>query len=353
MGRSLMRYDADVGFTYMPSTKIRVQGMGGGYLVRTNTSGFRSDREFTKERATGSFRVLLFGDSQSAGDGMVNALRYSDLLEQKVLGLEVQNYAVSGTGTDQHYLTYLQQRSVEHDLVVIGLYAENIRRVSRRILMSADANGDVTYRSKPYFTLDGERLELCNVPVPKQTWSEETLGDEQRIHVLRFGDEYAALKGAPQWLAGLPGRLSPDGSARQLARAVRQRFSGGRMHPLPEYDRADNDEWQLLRAILMAWIARSSVPLVILLLPHETALTGVSDPTNYQQRFAELSRDAGCEVVDVLPRLASNDTQPSRFWSASSGHLSEAGHEAIADLLVPLVRARMPRPPERAPGQTT
>ena len=67
---------------------------------------------------TGTFRVLLFGDSQSAGEGMVNAHRYSDLLERAVPGLEVHNYAVSGTGTDQQYLTYLEHRSVQHDLVV-------------------------------------------------------------------------------------------------------------------------------------------------------------------------------------------------------------------------------------------
>ncbi len=342
MARSLMRYHPNVGFTYMPSTKIRVQGLGGAYLVRTNAAGFRSDREFSQVRDPGTFRALLFGDSQSAGDGIVNALRYSDLLEHAVPGLEVNNYSVSGTGTDQQYLTYLENRSVEHDLVVIALYAENIRRVSRRILMSNDADGEVTFRAKPYFTLQGESLVLGNVPVPKQTWSEESLGDEERAHVLRFGDEYSALNGAPQWLTGLVGRLSPDGPTRRLAKAVRQRWSGNRLHPLPEYDRPDGADWRLLRAILATWVAQSEVPVMVLLLPHETALTGISDPSNYRQRLAELSRDTGCRVVDAMPHLASGDGQPSPCWSAAYGHLSEAGHEAIADLLAPLVRDLMP-----------
>lgn len=339
MARSLMRYHPDVGFTYMPSTKVRVQGVGGGYLVRTNGAGFRSDREFIQDRNTGTFRVLLFGDSQSAGDGMVNAHRYSDLLERAVPGLEVYNYAVSGTGTDQQYLTYLEHRSVDHDLVIIALYAENIRRVSRRLVMSTDANGEVTFRAKPYFTLDGDRLALANVPVPKQTWSEDSLGKDQRAHVLRFGDEYSALNGAPRWIGGLAERLSPDGPTRKLAKVVR-RWSGHRLRPLPEYDRPDSADWQLLRAILVAWVAESRVPVVVLLLPHETATTGISDPANYQQRMAELSSDTGCQVVDALPVLASEPGQPSIFWSAAF-HLSEAGHEVIADLFTPLIRERM------------
>ena len=89
-----MRYHPRIGYTYMPSTKLRVQGVNGGYLVRTNSTGFRSEREFTQERVPGTFRALLFGDSQTAGDGMANSLRYSELLEKAVPGLEIYNYAL-------------------------------------------------------------------------------------------------------------------------------------------------------------------------------------------------------------------------------------------------------------------
>lgn len=341
-----MRYDAEVGFTYMPSTKVRMQRPDGGYLVRTNAAGFRSDREFIEHREPGAFRVLLFGDSQTAGDGVVNADRYSDLLERWLPGLEVNNYAVSGTGTDQQYLTYLQRRSVEHDLVIVALYAENIRRVSRRIVMSADADGDVTFRAKPYFTLDGDQLVVGNVPVPKQTWTEESLSEDERAHTLRFGDEYSARNATPQWMGGVVGlvqRLSADGPTRRLAKSVRHRVWGDRLHPLPEYDRPDGADWKLLRAILSAWVVESRVPVMVLLLPHETALTGKSDPTNYRTRLAELARDTGCQLVDALPCLAPTPDPSSVTWSSSSGHLTKAGHEAIAGLLAPLVRDRMSR----------
>jgi len=70
-----MKYHPLVGHTYMPNVKMRVPGVSGGYLVRTNGAGFRADREFLQERKPGVFRALLFGDSQSAGDGTSNSLR--------------------------------------------------------------------------------------------------------------------------------------------------------------------------------------------------------------------------------------------------------------------------------------
>ena len=147
MTRTFMRYDADIGTLYTPSLKLRVAGEGGGYLLRTNAAGFRSEREFTSKRAPGGFRAIMFGDSQTAGDGVANTQRFSDRLEQEVAGLEVYNYGVGGTGPDQHFLTYKQHGDVEHDLLVVVVYAENIRRVGQRIVESQDAAGSSVFYS--------------------------------------------------------------------------------------------------------------------------------------------------------------------------------------------------------------
>ena len=68
----------------------------------TNSLCFRSDYEFGKGRSAHG-RILMFGDSYTAGDDVSNADRYSDQLA-RILGIEVQNYGVPGTGTDQHLL---------------------------------------------------------------------------------------------------------------------------------------------------------------------------------------------------------------------------------------------------------
>ena len=334
-----MRYHPRIGYTYMPSTKLRVQGVNGGYLVRTNAAGFRSEREFVRERSPGTFRALLFGDSQTAGDGAANALRFSDLIEQSVPGLEVYNYALSGTGTDQHYLTYGEVGAVEHDLVVIGLFVENIRRLTPRVLRSRDITGDEVYRAKPYFDFEDGELALRNVPVPKQAWTEETLPAELRPHVYTYGNEYSFFRDPSQAHARLLRRLAPAG-VRALVRSLMARFRT--FQPLPEYNSPRTAEWLLLREILSRWIKQSCVPVLVVTLPHDTGMREESDPQNYQARFRELAIETGCLIYDPLPQLLELPAEERLgLWSSAYWHLSVPGHEVIARLLSPVLKKIM------------
>ena len=98
----------------------------GGYFIKTNSQGFRSDKEFSKKKS--GRRILFFGDSNTAADGVCNQDRYSDLIG-KYFKAEVFNFAISGTGTDQQYLTWEKYaKEVEADLIVIGVLVENIER---------------------------------------------------------------------------------------------------------------------------------------------------------------------------------------------------------------------------------
>lgn len=339
-----MRYHPRIGFTYMPSAQLRIQGTNGGYLARSNASGFRSDREFVDNRGTGAFRALFFGDSQAAGDGVANPLRFTDLVEKRLAGLEIYNYGLSGSGTDQQFLTYEENRSVEHDLVVIVLYAENVRRNARRVLRSQDANGEVLFRAKPYYDVVDDSLVLRNVPVPRQVWSAATLPQELVPHVHVYGEEYSFFREPSRHHSVLLKRLAPAGPLRRAAKAALTPFR--RFQPLPEYDTPDNPDWRLLRKILETWIAGSRTPVLLVPLPHETALTRGSDPANCQARFRELARDTGCHVYDPLDDLlALEDAEPGALWSSAYGHLSAAGHEAMAGLLAPVLQALMAQRP--------
>src|SRR5262245_32188993 len=93
------RYDPDVGFTFLPNLKIRVPHETGGYLVRTNSLGFRDHRNPTVS-TNGQRRVFIFGDSFTAGDGVSNGKRFSDELERFLPGVEFYNFGLPGTGTD-------------------------------------------------------------------------------------------------------------------------------------------------------------------------------------------------------------------------------------------------------------
>jgi len=320
----------------MPGTKSRVQGASGGYLVRTNAAGFRSDREFRLERDPGVFRALLFGDSQTAGDGTANALRYSDLLEASVPGLEVNNYAVSGSATDQQYLTYQDHADTPHDLVVIGLYVENIRRITRRIVQARDASGAEVFRAKPYFELNQGDLTLHNIPVPKHAWTDATLPNELRPHVYSYGEANYFFRRQSRQHETVMRLFAHLGPLRSVAKRVLTRFR--KFQPLPDYDSCDTPGWSLLRAILKTWIAESRTPVLLVPLPHDSSLAGLSDPANYQARFREIADETSCYLYDPLPALLQLSlVERQALWSDSYGHLSVHGHAAIARLLVPVL----------------
>jgi len=332
-----MRYDPGFGYTCMPAMKSRVIGPGGSYLIRTNQLGFRSDREFSDRAKRGTYRALLFGDSQTAGDGVGNENRFSDLLEQELPDLEIYNYALSGTSIDQHFLIYNEHASVDHDLVIIAFYVENILRVRCRVVKGRAENGAEVFREKPFYQIAGDRLVLNNVPVRKQPWTAETLPEELRPHVYSFGDANLVFRNQSRWHGRILKGLAPFGPLRRWLKLALARLRG--FHPLGDYDDPSDPSWQLLRKILVEWTSQSSKPVLLALIPLESAIDGLSDPRNYQKRFSELAAETGCLVHDLLPDLKALSKDERRsLWSYKSGHLSTLGHRVIAHLMAPVIR---------------
>ena len=72
MSRSILQYDPVIGHTFIRGLRTRVWHESGGFLMRVNEAGFRSEHEFVREKAPGTFRVLLFGHSFPAGHGVSN-----------------------------------------------------------------------------------------------------------------------------------------------------------------------------------------------------------------------------------------------------------------------------------------
>jgi carbamoyltransferase len=289
MTRSIFQYHPTYGFHFIPGVKARIPHEGGGYLLRANAAGFRSDREFEAPRSPGRRRVLLFGDSYTAGDGVSNGSRYGDLLERFVPGIEVYNYGLPGTGTDQHYLVYADVAPrIEHDLVIVAVLVENIRRVVAHYRLFENAEGANVALAKPYFTLDAnDQLSLHNVPVPPEQVSLDALPPEERQHVDRGGDLPLVRRAL---------NLLGPGVKSLLQSAIGQ-------NPLPAYDSADDPAWRLMRAILARWVSESAVPVLIVPLPLYHYVEGIADASAYQARFAEVARATGAHLHDPLPDL--------------------------------------------------
>ena len=319
--RQLYEYHPVIGYRYIPNLKARIPHESGGYLMQVNDLGFRSNRLFHPARSPGISRTLVFGDSFTAGDGVANHHRYTDLLEERVPGLEVYNFGLSSTGTDQQYLAWREfGRDIEHDVLVIAVFVENIRRVTARYRPHRDATGCERLYAKPYFTLKGDHLQLHGVPPSAAPFDMEELPPDEQAAV-DTGGRFALLRGIVNAIG---------------VRETVQRLT--RYQPLPDYDAPDKPGWRLMRAILHAWISQQQRPVVLMPLPLPQHLDEVCDASGYQARFAELAAELGCTLHDPLPSLLAYDRATRRaFRWETDIHFTPGGHRAIANSLAPVI----------------
>jgi lysophospholipase L1-like esterase len=319
MSRQLFEYHPVIGYRFVPNLKARVPHESGGYLVQANELGFRSNRSFTPERTEAKRRVLVFGDSFTAGDGVSNAKRYTERLEEKIPALEVYNFGLSGTGTDQQYLIWREfAQGIAHDAVVISVLVENVRRITSRYRRYADLSGRELVYGKPYYTLQGDELSLHHMPPPREPIREENLPPEERESVDR-GGRFHLLRQV----------VSAVG-----VKDVVQRIT--RYQPVPEYDSGTTPGWLLMRAILSQWVRSLARPVILVPLPLYQHIEETSDATPYQERFRELADELGCALHDPLPDfLRYTPEQRRRFRFEKDVHPTPEGHEALAASLAP------------------
>jgi hypothetical protein len=320
MWTSIIRYHPRTGFTFMPSVKSRVPWETGGFLLRTNAAGFRSDHEFVPQRTPGVFRAIVFGDSQTAGDGVVNSQRYSDVVTTLVPNLEFYNYALPGSSTDQHYLTYQECANVDHDLVVIGMDVENIGQIANRFRPYKDAEGNEVIYAKPFFTLEQDQLVLGHFPVPKEGMTRATVPPDEARYV-DWGVPFPAVRNVVKKLG---------------MRDLMQKIT--RFQPIPDYEDPNSPKWRLLSTILKSWIRESKTPVLILLLPMWPFIEESADPSSYLARFRELAEETGCYLHDPLPDLLKYPAAERRaFRFKIDPHYTAAAHKALAASLAPVM----------------
>jgi len=331
----VLMHDPDIGHRYVPNLKARVPNELGGSYVTTNRQGFRSVSDFVEPKGTRP-RILFFGDSYTAGDLCSNEERFSDLVGS-AFGAEVYNFGLSGSGTDQQFLTFRKYaKNIKADLIVIAVLAENIERnvVASRLSVER-ATGKKVMLPKPYFILEDGKLTLKGVPVPKvRPEAEGTEGDRFGSHRrdprLKFA--YQAVdfyrndpraKKARHVLDPLFGKLRP------LA------LKAAGFQPFPAYKSETSEGWQLQNAILREWCSEiGDTPVLIVPLP---TYHNIKDdvPAIYQSFFAALADPKqGRHVADVTtPLLKMPRPERLRIAFKEDVHFSPFGHEVVADLI--------------------
>jgi hypothetical protein len=128
--------------------------------LRINARGLR-DRDHPYAKPSGTQRILVLGDSYTWGFDVADSEVFSEILEENLRAgqpVEVINTGVSGWGTDQEYLFFMDEGvKYDPDLVVLAFYVLN------------DFNENTVSQqhghNKPFFR--DTALGLAGVPVPR------------------------------------------------------------------------------------------------------------------------------------------------------------------------------------------
>jgi carbamoyltransferase len=336
--RQIYQYDPVIGYRFIPDLRARIRHEGGGYLIRTNGHGFQSDREFQTAKDASLRRVMVFGDSFTAGQGVSNGYRFSDHLEQRVPDVETYNFGLSGSGTDQQYLLYREYaREIEHDLLIVAVFVENIRRVGSRYRTWADRHGQPIIFEKPYFELVDQQLVLRGVPPRKKGYRPSELGAAQQAHVA-VSVRFPKLK---EWLQKVRSNTSWERTL-QAGGLKDQALKLVRYQPIKEYDDPQQGAWPVMRAILQKWIRENSAPVMIVPIPLFHHVWEIADPGSYQRCLREAALSAGGHYFDPLDDLQNYSLDERKTFYYQDGHLTCRGHEALAQSLAKRVEMLLP-----------
>ena len=295
--RQVYAYHPVLGWWHLPRTYARL-ALGETYHVfETNDAAMRASRDYPRARPAGRKRVVFLGDSYTAGDGVSNGQRFTDLLEARFPGLDALNFGLNGSGTDQQLLIHeTMAREYEADAYVFCLCPENIARNAYSCFPSYSFRERLTvYRPKPWFELNGGGLALRNQPVPLEKRRAEALGD---------------------WRCAFP-------------------YVPGVRDPYAVYADAEGAHWRLMKAILQRFLAQvRGKPVLLVPLPMDVHYLERFPPT-YMARFRELDAPAdGVHVVDLLPafaRVPARRRRELRF--PGDPHYTPPAHAIVADAL--------------------
>lgn len=303
------------GFRLAPGIRVPMRGPEYDVEVATNSLGMR-DHEIGPKSGP---RILLLGDSFAMGYGVNQDQTFADLLE-KDLSVEVVNAGTGGYEIIQQRRVLAEYGSlVQPDLVVYALYLGN----------------DLAQNDEWEVREDG------------------TLHNRVRVYPVQQPREWKLVRLLRDSLYGLrKGRSEKDGEWLPFEGylGLCERTLG----PEAEKDYREADE-------LLGGLAEEAkslgVPLLVLLLPYRSMvepdaraslaekvvdLEGRYDLTRPAREIGVRLTRRGIEHADATPFLASAyEREGVSLFFPIDGHLTVAGHRAVADFALPLLRKRM------------
>jgi carbamoyltransferase len=267
------------------------------YVIETNSVGARCFHE-PADTPPGYRKIFFVGCSFTAGDGVANPSRFTDLLEARFQHLHVYNYGLSGSGNDQQALIHeVYSKIIEPDIVILSPYIGCMGRNLCSTRASYDPfSGRMIERPKPYFTqAEDGALVLHNVPVPKMKFSENQTVKKPKHSKKR---------------------------AKKLLNAFQRQYTE---HDAPPY--------QVTKKILAKTLNESRATHKILLpLPNYPYLDSNTEP-HYLNFFANVAKAANATCLNVLEEFYKYPPKQRRLMKTRDLHYNEVAHGIVADFL--------------------
>jgi hypothetical protein len=283
---------------------------GKGIALHTTADGLRATPTGDSSAGVG---IVCSGDSFTFGAGVADHQTWCALLSSALPGVRTFDMGQDLHGLDQTWLWYRRDGArYPHRLQVLAVTNAALERA---------AAGDDAGWFKPHFELDGDRLAVRNVPVPRQT--REALEDaafERGLDELRI----------VQAVQRLPG-LDPVRRRAERVDAKQPVFEA------------------MLRELAAHHRARGT-RLVLAYLP--TTQDVRSDRLDARRRWlAEAATRQGLALIDLTPtfRAQRGDSLDLAFVSRTSpivspraaGQYSALGHALVARTLAPELARRL------------
>jgi hypothetical protein len=346
----LSEYDPNLGFAHIPGVEGKWINIAVPFEFRTDvniSSQGLNDREFTLEKAEGTKRVLLLGDSYIDGLEVSQEETTAKQLEKLLndgggLNTEVINGGHYNYGTDQALLFYRHRgRQFQPDVVVLGFFPGN--DISDNLRTDASL-------PKPYFKLADEGvLELMNFPVQPPSSSspgsligraKQLLNDHSKL--FRF-TSYQIKRHSPplqDLLIRLGVMSEVDGAVSSVLLTE--------LEGVPEAYQATTEDlleegWALTAALVLQLkmeVESSGSEFVLVILPDprqfvpEADLPGW-DVTKWNERMMDLCLMNEIECLDLYPAFKTTlvENPDDVFFYPRDGHPTARGHFQIAQEL--------------------
>lgn len=306
-------YDATLGWINRPNVRLP-DFYGPGAYMRTNSLGFRNDRDFTPTVAPGMTRIICSGDSFTLGFGVANDQTWCQRLAALDPRLETVNMGQGGYGADQAYLWYMRDGvRLQHHLHLFAFITDDfIRMQSDRF---------VGY-GKPVLGFRNDSLVVRNQPVPRTSSFTRWLAIQQ-THALRNLNSLRLVRE----VFHLDGDRAAANDSATTRRVVSRVFE--------ELARANREKGSRL---------------VLVYLPTAPDYR-INEGTASWRRFvqAEASRQGilFVDVVEAMRRVP--PTEVDRLFAPNT-HYSPAGNEFVAQTLYRALAPVLNRPrPGEAP----